>query len=72
MSTEAMLDRIVTQTYVNLLMKTCREFDTDFLPEKGEISYDFETEVYLFSGFTAEEMRLLQLVNDYLNTGKAA
>jgi len=72
MSTESMLDQIVTQTYVNLMMKTCKEFNPDFLPEKGEISYDFEKEIYLFSGFTEDEMRILQMVNEYLNSGKAA
>jgi hypothetical protein len=72
MSTEAMLDQIVTQTYVNLMMKTCKEFNPDFLPEKGEITYDFEKECYLFSGFTDEEMKMLQMVIEFLNTGKAA
>jgi hypothetical protein len=72
MSTAAMLDQIVTQTYVNLLIKTCRELDQNINPSKGEITYDYENETYLFSGFTEEEMRLLKLVNEYLNTGKAA
>lgn len=67
-----MLDRIVTQTYVNLIMKTCKDFNPDFLPVKGEITYDFEKECYLFSGFTEEEMHLLQSVDRYLNSGKAA
>jgi len=30
MSTETILDQIVTQTYVNLMMKTCKEFNPDF------------------------------------------
>ncbi|MDQ3052196.1 MAG: hypothetical protein M3Q95_15065 [Bacteroidota bacterium] len=50
----------ITNTYVSLIRNEVKLRYPDFYFERGVIVYDYESEMYVYSGFSSEEQRILR------------
>ncbi len=60
MKMEEFLGLCITNTYVSLIRNEVKLRYPDFYFERGVIVYDYESEMYVYSGFSSEEQRILR------------
>ncbi len=60
MKMQEFLGLCITNTYVSLIRNEVKLRYPDFYFERGVIVYDYESEMYVYSGFSSEEQRILR------------